>query len=230
MLAKAIIATLLGAGVTGGAVYFAANPDVLEPKAKAERTVIKDADAPKSDVMPVKSETRDAQPIETAPVTPAPKSVPVLPEAKQLTERTVIMPASDTPKSNDQDNDDIISGADDTHNFDENTTADTPDSVDDDLNRIMTQAARMDSPDLRDQAHLSAVEFALNSGNFDGASRAMEMLSQPQLRDTARSKIAVKYARSGQTDMAFEIIDAVEIDDLRDFMRLQVIEVITAGP
>jgi len=90
----------------------------------------------------------------------------------------------------------------------------------------MIQAERMASVDLRDQAYLSAVEFALSNENFTGADEAMESLSQPQLRDTARSKIAVKYAKSGKTDAAFRIIDQVEIDDLRDFMRLQVIEAV----
>jgi hypothetical protein len=59
---------------------------------------------------------------------------------------------------------------------------------------------------------------------------ALEALDQPELRDTARSKMAVKYARLGQRDDAFALIEEVEIDALRDFMRLQVIEALVVKP
>lgn len=228
MLGKAIIATILGAGVTGGAVYIAAHPEVLEPAAKREapaaptKTQVPAGDDTKVAEVPsstddVVADREDGTPVEVILIDPQETETPVLPEAKQLTERTVIAQDVETPE---------LAQTETAQTVDADVKARRAASAN--LRRIMTQAGRMASPDLRDQAYLSAVEYALDNSNYTGANKALDQLSQPQLRDTARSKIAVKYAQEGRSDKAFDVIDAVEIDDLRDFMRLQVIEAITA--
>ncbi len=257
MFGKAIIATILGAGVTGGAVYLAANPQLLDtdsannpqavqaPETQEQAAVEaplhqdheghsddhdhdddRDHDPDRDNAL----DMPDGKPIEVVLIDPVETSeeAPVLPEAKQLTTRTVIEP------ENDDDAAPVEQAR--VEAEPEAERADLPAKDEEavqarrmanaDFSRIITQAERMASVDLRDQAYLSAVEFALSYENFTGADEAMQSLSQPQLRDTARSKIAVKYAKSGKTDAAFRIIDRVEIDDLRDFMRLQVIEAV----
>ena len=94
------------------------------------------------------------------------------------------------------------------------------------LMTLMTQAKRIKSKTLKDQAYLDIVDYAVNVGRYDEAYKAMKNIDQIELRDTARGSIAISMARSGQADSAFDIIDQVEIDTLRDVMRLQVIEAI----
>lgn len=262
MFGKAIIATLLGAGVTGGAVYLAANPELLDANAGApavvsndvntETVTTEDAEAPQviqdstrhsdhddanahehesAQIMHTADNAEEDMPedvVATVPETIA-DHLPVLPEAKQLTTRTEINPVDSNAENI---LDETYHEATDKADVAVQTTNDEDTAVSrsiaqTDFSRIIEQADRMASVDLRDQAYLSATEFALSNDNYAGADEAMANLSQPQLRDTARSKIAVKYAQSGETEAAFQVIDQVEIDDLRDFMRLQVIEAIT---
>ena len=269
MFGKAIIATILGAGVTGGAVYLAANPELLDTKShqsapveadkeRAETPAVTPQNAPDTDhdhdhadgaahdhddtdMIADSDIPEEGTPIEVVLIDSDSDSdsdaypgsdegePPVLPEARQLTTRTVIdVDTGDSDESIEPARPDAeaapeaaaISATDE-------EAAQARRMANADFSRIMKQAERMGSVDLRDQAYLSAVEFALSNDNYAGAVTAMDSLSQPQLRDTARSKIAVKFAQNGKVDAAFRVIDQVEIDDLRDFMRLQVIEAIT---
>ncbi len=231
MFGKAIIATVLGAVVTGGAVYVAANPELLEAKSQATTPDIP-ADDNVTGAEPQTTVIKNLPASDTTPQVITPDVIedeqpfaPVLPEAKQLTERTVVTP----PKVDIEIEAARLEAAERVENARVLAAADQQQArrtAASNLRRIMAQAERIGSIDLQDQAYLSAVEFALTNDDFRGAGSAMEALSQPQLRDTARSKIAVKYARTGKTDAAFKVIDQVEIDDLRDFMRLQVIEAV----
>jgi len=45
---------------------------------------------------------------------------------------------------------------------------------------------------------------------------------------TAKSRMAVSFAQKGMSGMAFKLIDSVDEVELRDFMRLQVIEAMIA--
>ncbi len=95
---------------------------------------------------------------------------------------------------------------------------------------VMEQTELMTQPDLKDRAYLGIVDFALSEDLFTSASTAMEKIAQVELRDTARSRIAIALADKGDSDAAFAQIDAVEVDELRDIMRLQVIEALIMPP
>ncbi|PHR93348.1 MAG: hypothetical protein COA69_05270 [Robiginitomaculum sp.] len=94
------------------------------------------------------------------------------------------------------------------------------------INVLLEQAQRINSPELQDQAYIDIVNYALDHQVFDAAGTAMKNIRQIELRDTARGQMAVSMVRAGKTAQAFEIIDQVEIDGLRDVLRLQAIEAI----
>jgi len=89
---------------------------------------------------------------------------------------------------------------------------------------VFEQAENITQPDLRDRAYLDLADYATSKGLFDSAQEAALKINQVELRDTARSRIAMGMARYGKSDEAFALIEAVEVDELRDVMRLQVIE------
>jgi len=89
---------------------------------------------------------------------------------------------------------------------------------------VMAQADKMSSDDLKDQAYLDIVNYAVKHEFSEIADVAMTKIKQIELRDTARSQIAIALALQGRSQEAFDVIDQVEIDALRDVMRLQVIE------
>ncbi|NNE56818.1 MAG: hypothetical protein HKN36_01805, partial [Hellea sp.] len=92
------------------------------------------------------------------------------------------------------------------------------------VNVVFEQAENIKQSDLRDQAFLDLVEYATRKGMFEDAKIAAAKINQIELRDTARSRIAMGLARYGQSDEAFALIEEVEVDALRDIMRLKVIE------
>jgi len=205
MLGKALIATILGAGVTGGAVYLAQHPEVLNGQS-ASKPEIESGVEPETATAGPDSQTPEVNPSDVTPDTPSQTETPialVLPESQQLTVRRPVEPALTAP---------AVTG-----------------SPDETTITLIAQAKQIRSPDLRDQAYLGVVDYALFTDDYGSAIEAMEALHQPQLRDTARANIAVKYAKSGSTEEAFAIIEQVEIDELRDFMRLQVIDAMTSG-
>ncbi len=89
---------------------------------------------------------------------------------------------------------------------------------------LMQQAEKISTVEIKDQAYLDIVNFSVSQRQFKFADAAMLEIDQTELRDTARSQIAIGLALEGRADEAFEVIDAVEIGTLRDVMRLQVIE------
>lgn len=91
---------------------------------------------------------------------------------------------------------------------------------------VSEQAKQIAQPDLRDRAYLDIVDFAVSQDLYTAAQSAMENIAQIELRDTARARIAVAYAQAGDTQSAFALIDSVEVDELRDILRLQVIEAV----
>lgn len=95
------------------------------------------------------------------------------------------------------------------------------------LDQLMAQANRIEAPNLKDQAHMDIANFATGFRDFEAANLAMNKIEQKELRDTARGNIAIFMARSGMVVEAFKKVDEVEIESLRDVMRLQVIEAIT---
>ena len=93
---------------------------------------------------------------------------------------------------------------------------------------VMEQAGKIKMPELRDRAYLDLVSYGLDHGNYKVASKALKKIEQVELRDTARNRIAVAYAKEGKATEAFGILDDLEVDALRDVMRLQVIEAMIA--
>ncbi len=89
---------------------------------------------------------------------------------------------------------------------------------------VFKEAQNISQPDLRDRAYLDLTDYATNKGMFKQAERAALKIQQVELRDTARSRIAMGLARFGHSDDAFALIEQVEVEELRDVMRLQVIE------
>lgn len=93
---------------------------------------------------------------------------------------------------------------------------------------VMEQAEKIELPELRDRAYLDLVSYGLAHENYEVASDALTKIEQVELRDTARNRIAVTYAKSGNAKNAFEILDDIEVKALKDVMRLQVIEAMIA--
>ena len=89
---------------------------------------------------------------------------------------------------------------------------------------IMEQAEKISMPELRDRAYLDLVSYALDNGDKATAKMALSKIEQVELRDTARNRMAVAFAKAGQAKKAFAILEDLEVDALRDVMRLQVIE------
>ncbi len=96
------------------------------------------------------------------------------------------------------------------------------------LSTVMSEAAEINKSELRDQAYFEITEYALSEGRFDSARLAHDMIEQDELSYTAKSRIAVAYAQSGKPTKAFKVISEVNEPELRDFMRLQVIEALVA--
>ncbi len=94
------------------------------------------------------------------------------------------------------------------------------------LKTLLAQAEQIDTVELKDQAYLDIVNYAAKHELYGQADMAMKKIDQVELRDTARGQIAISMARIGRAAEAFSIIDTVEIDSLRDVLRLQVIEAI----
>jgi len=82
--------------------------------------------------------------------------------------------------------------------------------------------------ELRDRAYLDLVSYGIDHGNYDVAAKALTKIEQVELRDTARNRMAVAYAKEGNAEDAFGILEDIEVDALRDVMRLQVIEAMIA--
>ncbi|WP_371397762.1 hypothetical protein [Fretibacter rubidus] len=90
------------------------------------------------------------------------------------------------------------------------------------------EAGRISKPELRDQAYFGILEYALRQDNFVEAEKALAEISQVDMNYTAKSRIAVAFAQKGLSGMAFKTINTVDEPELRDFMRLQVIEAMIA--
>jgi len=60
------------------------------------------------------------------------------------------------------------------------------------------------------------------------AADIVEDLSTPELRDTARARIGVGLARSGDQRAAFAVLDELEIDELSAPIRLEIITALMA--
>ena len=195
MLIKTAIAVLITASFAGSAVYYGGQ-GMPENTAEVE---LRPQSAPEQGSVAIANALTDETP-EVPSETPAETKTEAIPEG---------VPAPVTTTT--------------TTTITETTTVETT-STDDMLALVSRQAERINTPELRDQAYLDIVNYAVKNENYEAAGTALENIKQVELRDTARSQIAISMAQGGDAERAFEIIDTVEIDQLRDVMRLQVIE------
>ena len=89
------------------------------------------------------------------------------------------------------------------------------------------EADKITQVDLKDQAYLRLVDYAVVNKKYVDAKALLVSLSSPELRDTARSRIAIGMALSGHDKSAFALLEEVEVEALQDVLRLQVIEAAT---
>ena len=100
----------------------------------------------------------------------------------------------------------------------------SPEQVSATIELITAQALKIELPELRDRAYLDLVNFALKHKDYESARAAIDGIDQIELRDTARNRMAIAYAKHGQAEAAFELLEELEVEALSDVIRLQVIE------
>lgn len=93
---------------------------------------------------------------------------------------------------------------------------------------VMEQAEKIELPELRDRAYLDLVSYGLEHEDYKVASKALKEIEQVELRDTARNRMAVAYAKANMAEDAFGILEDIEVEALKDVIRLQVIEAMIA--
>lgn len=104
--------------------------------------------------------------------------------------------------------------------------ADDKGSVDYDM--VMAEAKKLLVTDMRNQAFLEIIDHAIDQGDVMQAADIVEALSTPELRDTARARIGVGLAKSGDSKAAFAVLDELEIDELSAPIRLEIITALMA--
>lgn len=97
-----------------------------------------------------------------------------------------------------------------------------------DYDRVLSEARKLQVVDMRDQAMLEIVDYAIDRGDMDQAADIVSELSSPELRDTARSRIGKGLAQRGNADAAFAVLDEIEIDELAAPIRLEIIAALMA--
>lgn len=92
---------------------------------------------------------------------------------------------------------------------------------------LLAEAEKLEITDVRDGAYLNIVDFALMRGDYDRARDVLGNLSTEELRDTARQNMGIALARAGRMEEAFAVVDALEVDELSDPIRLAIIQAAT---
>lgn len=92
---------------------------------------------------------------------------------------------------------------------------------------LLEQAALVEIANARDDAYFNILNFSLTQGRYDIADGLVENLSSPELRDTARQRIGISHAQAGRMDKAFAVLDDIEIKELADPIRLEIIRAVT---
>lgn len=93
---------------------------------------------------------------------------------------------------------------------------------------LIEQAGRIEIVDARDDAYFNILTFALTENRHTVAGEVLEKLSTPELRDTARQRVGISHARRGRMEEAFAVIDSIEINELKDPIRLEIIRSATS--
>ncbi|GLQ19384.1 hypothetical protein ACFFUB_13250 [Algimonas porphyrae] len=96
-----------------------------------------------------------------------------------------------------------------------------------DFDILVAQAGALELVDMRDDAYLTLLDWALQDERYRDAMNVAGRLSAPELRDTARQRIGISHARAGRMQEAFAILEQVEIEPLTDPIRLEIIRAAT---
>lgn len=97
-----------------------------------------------------------------------------------------------------------------------------------DYELVLAEAKKLMVTDMRNQAVLEIVDYAIDNGDIVQAADLVDELSTPELRDTARARIGTGLARAGKPDAAFAVLEALEIDELAAPIRLEIITALMA--
>ncbi|MGB6229991.1 MAG: hypothetical protein WBF53_07680 [Litorimonas sp.] len=92
-----------------------------------------------------------------------------------------------------------------------------------DFDLLLAEADKLSIPDARDDAYLNILDAALQDEKYEVAKSLVFDLSSPELRDTARQRIGIAYARDGLLKDAFAMVEEVEVEPLSDPIRLEII-------
>jgi len=93
---------------------------------------------------------------------------------------------------------------------------------------VLAEAKKLLVVDMRNQAVLEIVDYAIDNKDIAEAADLVQELTTPELRDTARARIGAGLARAGKTEAAFAVIDELEIDELAAPIRLEIITALMA--
>ena len=99
-------------------------------------------------------------------------------------------------------------------------------SIDYDL--VIKEAQKLLVVDMRNQAFLEIVDYAVDKGDMDQVADLIQYLSTPALRDTARARMGTELARQGNFEAAFSVLSLLEIDELSAPIRLEIITAMMA--
>ncbi len=97
-----------------------------------------------------------------------------------------------------------------------------------DYDAVLDEAKKLMVTDMRNQAVLEIVDYAIDNGDMAQAADLVEELSTPELRDTARARIGTGLARGGKQEAAFAVLNELEIDELSAPIRLEIITALMA--
>ncbi len=93
---------------------------------------------------------------------------------------------------------------------------------------VLIEAKKLQVIDMRDQAVLEIVDYAIDNRDIGNAADIVQELSSPELRDTARARIGKGLATQGDMEAAFAVLDEIEIDELSAPIRLEIIAALMA--
>jgi len=97
-----------------------------------------------------------------------------------------------------------------------------------DYDAVLAEANKLQVIDMRNEAILEIVDYAIDRRDIGNAADIVDELSSPELRDTARARIGVGLATGGDMEAAFAVLDEIEIDELSAPIRLEIIAALMA--
>ena len=92
-----------------------------------------------------------------------------------------------------------------------------------DYDVVIEQADKLLVVDMRDQAYLEILDYAIDRNDMTIAADLLGRLSSPELRDTGRARLGKGLALRGKAEAAFAVLEEIEIDELAAPIRLEII-------